>query len=35
MGISAGGHLAGLATLAPGAVPDQTVQFAVLGYAII
>jgi ABC-type sugar transport system ATPase subunit len=27
-------HLAGLAALAPGAAPDQTVQFAVLGYAI-
>jgi acetyl esterase/lipase len=34
IGFSAGGHLAGLATLAPGAAPDQTVQFAVLGYAI-
>jgi len=34
MGFSAGGHLAGLAALAPGAAPDQTVQFAVLGYAI-
>src|SRR5262249_11487612 len=34
IGFSAGGHLAGLAALAPGAVPDQTVQFAVLGYAI-
>jgi acetyl esterase/lipase len=34
MGFSAGGHLAGLATLAPGAAPDETVQFAVLGYAI-
>jgi acetyl esterase/lipase len=33
-GFSAGGHLAGLAALAPGAAPDQTVQFAVLGYAI-
>jgi fermentation-respiration switch protein FrsA (DUF1100 family) len=29
-----GGHLAGLAALAPGAAPDETVQFAVLGYAI-
>src|SRR6266849_8416721 len=34
IGFSAGGHLAGLAALAPGAAPDQTVQFAVLGYAI-
>jgi len=34
MGFSAGGHLAGLAALAPGAAPEQTVQFAVLGYAI-
>ena len=34
IGFSAGGHLAGLAALAPAAVPDQTVQFAVLGYAI-
>jgi acetyl esterase/lipase len=34
MGFSAGGHLAGLAALAPGATPDEAVQFAVLGYAI-
>jgi acetyl esterase/lipase len=34
MGFSAGGHLAGLAALAPGAAPGETVQFAVLGYAI-
>jgi len=34
IGFSAGGHLAGLAALAPGAAPDQTVQFAVLGYTI-
>ena len=34
IGFSAGGHLAGLAALAPGARPDQSVQFAVLGYAI-
>ena len=34
IGFSAGGHLAGLAALAPGATPDETVQFAVLGYAI-
>jgi acetyl esterase/lipase len=34
MGFSAGGHLAGLAALAPGAAPEQAVQFAVLGYAI-
>ena len=34
MGFSAGGHLAGVAALAPGAAPDETVQFAVLGYAI-
>ena len=33
IGFSAGGHLAGLAALAPGAAPE-TVQFAVLGYAI-
>ena len=32
IGFSAGGHLAGLAALAPGA--DETVQFVVLGYAI-
>jgi len=30
IGFSAGGHLAGLAALAPAAVPDQTVQFACL-----
>jgi acetyl esterase/lipase len=34
MGFSAGGHLAGLAALAPGAAPEETIQFAVLGYAI-
>ena len=34
MGFSAGGHLAGLAALAPGAEPDERVDFAVLGYAI-
>jgi acetyl esterase/lipase len=34
MGFSAGGHLAGLAALAPGAAPDEAVDFAVLGYAI-
>ena len=34
MGFSAGGHLAGLAALAPGATPEESVQFAVLGYAI-
>src|SRR5713101_8591961 len=34
IGFSAGGHLAGLAALAPGAAPDETVHFAVLGYAI-
>jgi acetyl esterase/lipase len=34
VGFSAGGHLAGLAALAPGAAADETVQFAVLGYAI-
>jgi acetyl esterase/lipase len=34
MGFSAGGHLAGLAALAPGAAPDEMVDFAVLGYAI-
>src|SRR3984957_21307069 len=33
IGFSAGGHLAGLAALAPGAAADETVQFAVLGYA--
>ena len=32
IGFSAGGHLAGLAALAPGAASDQAVQFAVLGY---
>src|SRR5580698_2064269 len=31
---AAGAHLAGLAALAPGAAPEQRVQFAVLGYAI-
>ena len=34
MGFSAGGHLAGLAALAPGAGPADGVDFAVLGYAI-
>jgi hypothetical protein len=34
MGFSAGGHLAELAALTPGAAPEETVQFAVLGYAI-
>ena len=34
VGFSAGGHLAGLAALAPGAEPAETVEFAVLGYAI-
>ncbi len=34
IGFSAGGHLAGLAALAPGADPGETVEFAVLGYAI-
>jgi acetyl esterase/lipase len=34
MGFSAGGHLAGLAALAPSAASDETVDFAVLGYAI-
>jgi acetyl esterase/lipase len=34
IGFSAGGHLAGLAALAPGAEPQERVQFAVLGYAI-
>jgi acetyl esterase/lipase len=34
IGFSAGGHLAGLAALAPGADLDQAVDFAVLGYAI-
>ena len=34
IGFSAGCHLAGLAALAPGAASDETVQFAVLGYAI-
>jgi acetyl esterase/lipase len=34
MGFSAGGHLAGLAALAPGASSDEQVDFAVLGYAI-
>ncbi len=34
VGFSAGGHLAGLAALAPGGARDQAVQFAVLCYAI-
>jgi len=34
IGFSAGGHLAGLAALTPGAGPDETVQFVVTGYAI-
>jgi len=34
IGFSAGGHLAGLAALAPGAAPRESVDFAVLGYAI-
>jgi acetyl esterase/lipase len=34
IGFSAGGHLAGLAALAPGADPDEAVDFAVLGYPI-
>jgi acetyl esterase/lipase len=34
VGFSAGGHLAGLAALAPGADRDEAVDFAVLGYAI-
>jgi acetyl esterase/lipase len=34
MGFSAGGHLAGLAALTPGAGPGEAVDFAVLGYAI-
>jgi len=34
IGFSAGGHLAGLAALAPGAEPGESVDFAVLGYAI-
>ena len=34
VGFSAGGHLAGLAALSPGAAPDERVQFAVLCYAI-
>jgi acetyl esterase/lipase len=34
MGFSAGGHLAGLAALAPGAGAHESVDFAVLGYAI-
>jgi acetyl esterase/lipase len=34
IGFSAGGHLAGLAALAPGGDPDEVVDFAVLGYAI-
>jgi acetyl esterase/lipase len=34
IGFSAGGHLAGLATLTPGATAEETVDFAVLGYAI-
>src|SRR5260370_38335015 len=34
IGFSAGGHLAGLAALGPGAAPDETGQFAGLGYPI-
>ncbi|MFC9848616.1 alpha/beta hydrolase [Streptomyces sp. NPDC060223] len=34
VGFSAGGHLAGLAALAPSNDPRESVQFAVLGYAI-
>lgn len=34
IGFSAGGHLAGLAALAPGDDERESVQFAVLGYAI-
>ncbi|WP_405593277.1 alpha/beta hydrolase [Streptomyces sp. NBC_01092] len=34
IGFSAGGHLAGLAALAPGDDQRESVQFAVLGYAI-
>lgn len=34
MGFSAGGHLAGLAALAPNATSDERVDFAILGYAI-
>jgi acetyl esterase/lipase len=34
IGFSAGGHLAGLAALAPGAEPGEAVDFVVLGYAI-
>ncbi|MFD5764076.1 alpha/beta hydrolase [Streptomyces sp. NPDC127044] len=34
IGFSAGGHLAGLAALAPGSPPDEAVDFSVLGYAI-
>jgi acetyl esterase/lipase len=34
MGFSAGGHLAGLAALAEGAETGETVDFAILGYAI-
>ena len=34
VGFSAGGHLGGLAAVAPGAEPSEAVDFAVLGYAI-
>jgi acetyl esterase/lipase len=34
IGFSAGGHLAGLAALAPGGDPGEAVDFAVLGYPI-
>jgi acetyl esterase/lipase len=34
IGFSAGGHLAGLAALAPNADPAESVDFVVLGYAI-
>jgi acetyl esterase/lipase len=34
IGFSAGGHLAGLAALAPSTYPSEAVDFVVLGYAI-
>jgi acetyl esterase/lipase len=35
LGFSAGGHAAGMATLAPGAAEDELPDFAILGYPVI
>lgn len=35
IGFSAGGHLAGLAALAPDAAADERPDFAILGYAVV